>query len=128
MFLEILIATALADGHLDAAERNVLEHCASSLGFNDIEYHSILRRLQASQHMHGSQPSASNRLSDAYKVLGANKDTSMDDIKKNYRRLMNQHHPDKLVAKGLPQEMMDMASKKTMEIKEAYELIKQARE
>jgi len=40
---------------------------------------------------------------------------------------MNQHHPDKLVAKGLPQEMMDMANRKTMEIKSAYELIKKSR-
>ena len=37
---------------------------------------------------------------------------------------MSQHHPDKLVAKGLPEEMIKMATEKTQEIKSAYELIK----
>ena len=37
---------------------------------------------------------------------------------------MNQHHPDKLVAKGLPEEMIDLATRKTQDIKAAYELIK----
>jgi DnaJ like chaperone protein len=40
---------------------------------------------------------------------------------------MNQHHPDKLVAKGLPEEMMKLATEKTQEIKKAYEQIKTAR-
>ncbi|MFA7388435.1 MAG: co-chaperone DjlA, partial [Thiohalobacteraceae bacterium] len=43
------------------------------------------------------------------------------------RRLMNQHHPDKLVAKGLPEEMVSLATEKTQEIKAAYETIKAAR-
>ena len=43
------------------------------------------------------------------------------------RRLMNQHHPDKLVAKGLPEEMIDIATQKTQDIKAAYELIKKHR-
>jgi DnaJ like chaperone protein len=129
MFLEILIAIALADGDLDAAERHALEHSARTLGFSDFEYQQILRRLQASQHMHrGGNQSTSSKLTDAYKLLGVNKDASDQELKAAYRRLMNQHHPDKLVAKGLPQEMMDIASRKTMEIKEAYELIRKQRE
>jgi DnaJ like chaperone protein len=40
---------------------------------------------------------------------------------------MSQHHPDKLVSKGLPEEMMKLATEKTQEIKEAYERIKQFR-
>lgn len=128
MFMEILIATALADGALDAAERRVLEHSARLLGFSEFEYQQILRRLQASQHMHqGGRQSASSKLADAYKLLGVAKDADDKELKSAYRKLMNQHHPDKLVAKGLPREMMEIASKKTMEIKEAYELIKQER-
>ncbi len=127
MFLEILVATALADGSLHAAERRVLLHCAGTLGFSQQEFDFLLRRQQASSHMHSGQPSAASKLSDAYKLLGVSKDAGDDEIKKAYRRLMNQHHPDKLVAKGLPQEMMDIATKKTMEIKEAYELIRNSR-
>ncbi len=128
MFMEIQIATALADGDLHAAERVVLQQCANTLGFNDFEFRLLLQRHQAGSHMHTGQSSATSKLNDAYKVLGVSKDDSMEDVKKAYRRLLNQHHPDKLVAKGLPQEMMDMAGKKTMEIKEAYELIKKARD
>jgi DnaJ like chaperone protein len=40
---------------------------------------------------------------------------------------MNQHHPDKLVAKGLPEEMMKLAAQKTDEIRKAYERIKEVR-
>jgi DnaJ like chaperone protein len=41
--------------------------------------------------------------------------------------MMNQHHPDKLVAKGLPEEMMKLASQKTHELKTAYEQIRRQR-
>jgi DnaJ like chaperone protein len=49
------------------------------------------------------------------------------ELKKAYRKLMNQNHPDKLVAKGLPEEMLDIATQKTQGIKAAYELIKNHR-
>ena len=48
-------------------------------------------------------------------------------MKKAYRRLMNQHHPDKLIAKGLPEEMVRLATEKTQEIKAAYEQVKKSR-
>jgi len=48
-------------------------------------------------------------------------------LKKTYRRLMSQHHPDKLVAKGLPDEMIKDATEKTQQIKKAYEIIKESR-
>jgi len=128
MFMEIQLATAMADGNLHAAERAMLAQCAGALGFSQFEFNLLLKRHQASRHMHAGQPSASSRLNDAYRILGVSKDDSMEEIKKAYRRLLNQHHPDKLVAKGLPQEMMELAGKKTMEIKEAYDLIKNARD
>ena len=128
MFMEIQMATALADGDLHASERAMLQHCAEVLGFSDFEFRLLLQRQQAGSHMHNGQHSSASQLTDSYKVLGVSKDASDEEIKKAYRRLMNQHHPDKLVAKGLPQEMMDMASKKTMQIKAAYELIKTSRE
>ena len=49
------------------------------------------------------------------------------ELKKAYRKLISQHHPDKLVSKGLPEEMMKIATEKTREIKEAYEFIKEHR-
>ena len=64
---------------------------------------------------------------EAYEALGVSEDASDVEIKKAYRRLMNQHHPDKLVSKGLPEEMIKLATEKTQEIKSAYETIKKAR-
>jgi DnaJ like chaperone protein len=49
------------------------------------------------------------------------------EIKKAYCRLMSQNHPDKLVSRGLPKEMLAMATKKTKAIQKAYELIERAR-
>ncbi|MDX1492353.1 MAG: co-chaperone DjlA [Pseudohongiellaceae bacterium] len=126
MFLEILMATALADGSLSAKERQHLESIASSLGFNQMMFNALLSRMSAQFRFQGDV-SPKDRLEDAYKVLGVSKDTPMADVKKAYRRLMSQHHPDKLVAKGLPEEMMEVATKKTQEIKSAYEVIKEAR-
>ena len=63
----------------------------------------------------------------ADKILAVAPDASDDAVKKAYRRLLNQHHPDKLVAKGLPEEMMKLASEKTHEIRKAYERIRAAR-
>jgi DnaJ like chaperone protein len=127
MFLEILTATALADGAIHPSERRILQHASGTLGFSTAEFNMILQRMQAGQHMHQRPENSASALNDAYKLLGVDKQASDQDIKKAYRRLMNQHHPDKLVAKGLPQEMMDMANQKTMEIKAAYELIKKSR-
>lgn len=127
MFLEILTATALADGSLHPVERQVLESTAAALGFSPQEFQNILQRLQAGRHMHQQPANSASALNDAYKLLGLAKNASDEDLKKAYRRLMSQHHPDKLVSKGLPQEMMELAHQKTMEIKAAYELIRNSR-
>ena len=66
-------------------------------------------------------------ISSAYKILGINKTASDAEVKKAYRRLMSQHHPDKLIAKGLPEEMIKLATEKTQKIKAAYEQIKKSR-
>ena len=66
-------------------------------------------------------------IKDAYKVLGVQNDASDAEVKKAYRRLMSQHHPDKLVSKGLPDEMIRIATDRTHEIRKAYENIRSNR-
>lgn len=120
MFLEIQIATALADGKVDASEKRVLYTIGDILGFsrNEIDHlFNIANNAEASSSDHLT-------LSQAYKILGINKGSSESEVKKAYRRLMSQHHPDKLVAKGLPEEMIALATVKTQEIRKAYDLIK----
>lgn len=124
MFLEILIATAFADNTLDAAEHNALKRIAADIGFSPQQLEQLIRMVGAQQsHGQTQRPSIDN----AYAVLGVSRDISDAELKKTYRRLMSQHHPDKLVAKGMPEEMIKLANEKTGEIKSAYEQIKQSR-
>ena len=82
-------------------------------------------------HMQGQAGYASRNtassLDEAYQVLGVAKTASDAEVTKAYRRLMNQNHPDKLVAKGLPESMMKAAEEKTRSIRAAYETICAAR-
>lgn len=131
MFLEIQLQAAYADGVLDKAEEALLARICKRLGVPLDQLHRLEEMLKAgfgqgSGRSPGHQP-RSRSLADAYAILGSDKSASDAEIKKAYRRLMSQHHPDKLVSKGLPEEMMRDATEKTQQIKEAYEQIKQSR-
>lgn len=128
LFLEIQIQVAFADGELDSYERRALHQIAMLLGFSTTELDHLLEMIIAGAQFHQrqGQPKAStskHQLANAYKVLGVVEESSEADIKKAYRKLMSQHHPDKLVAKGLPPEMMEVAKQKTQDIQAAYEMI-----
>lgn len=131
LFLEIQIRAASADGAIDSSEKRILEQLASLLGFDNYQLASIISRVQAGQHYQQQQQntSQSNRsgLANAYQILGLDASCSDQELKRTYRRLMAQHHPDKLVAKGLPEEMIKLATEKTQEIKGAYDIIRKAR-
>jgi len=60
-------------------------------------------------------------------LLDVEKSAEKAEVKRAYRKLMSQHHPDKLVAKGLPPEMIKLATEKTQHIRSAYDLIKESR-
>ena len=126
MFLEIITATAFADGSMDEDEKQVLEEIALDLGYDHSDFEALLARLSGQANF-TADASSSQKLSSAYDLLAVSASVEDKDLKKAYRRQMNQHHPDKLVAKGLPEEMIDIATKKTQEIKSAYELIKSHR-
>lgn len=139
MFLEVQITMALADGTIHAHERAILHRVGKHLGFAGFMIDQLIKMVQAQQGFHrysqqgqtsgghgGTQyeaPSAPS-VEQAYQVLGVKSSDDEKAVKRAYRRLMSQHHPDKLVAKGLPEEMIKMATEKTQEIKSAYELIK----
>jgi len=66
-------------------------------------------------------------LDDAYKALGVTKDSTDAEIKRAYRKLMSQYHPDKLIGQGLPEDMIAMATEQAKEIQLAHDLIKKTR-
>ena len=103
MFLEILIATAYADNQFDQSEHAALQYIAKQIGFTAAQLNHLIKMVSAQQqysHHTGTQNTQSS-LTQAYAVLGINKNITDKELKKTYRRLMSQHHPDKLVAKGL---------------------------
>ncbi len=134
VLLEILLQVALADGQLHEAEEAVLVRVAEGLGVPRAQFQQILNMLLAQAQFAGagggyrggagpSRPS----LAQAYQVLGVSESASNPEIKKAYRKLMSEHHPDKLAARGVPEEMIRMATEKTAEISKAYEMIKENR-
>lgn len=137
MFLEIQIQAGYADGSLSQLETALLRHVCGQLGISDMRFEMMHQRIKAErafagqgyQQQGGGQPSytPADKLKEAYQVIGVEASASDAVLKKAYRRLMSQHHPDKLVAKGLPEEMMRLAKEKTQEIQATYDLIKQHR-
>ncbi|MDB9933536.1 co-chaperone DjlA [Candidatus Thioglobus sp.] len=122
MFLEIQIQATYADGVCDDKEYDALKYIAQKLRF---PIHELERLIQ--QFSVASGKSSKLTIDDAYVILGADKSLTDKELKRAYRRLLAQHHPDKLVAKGLPDEMIKLANDKTQEIISAYELIKKHR-
>ena len=151
MFLEIQIQAAWADGIMLPEEEQALLGIAAVLGFTDHTYRQLEMLVRFSMGMmggaSGEQTSAGGangtnsgagqrrvspgveRMSarDAHKALGVEPGDDKATVKRAYRRLMSQHHPDKLVARGLPEEMIELATDKTQHIQKAYEKIKESR-
>jgi len=132
MFIEILLHAAYADGHMHESERHIFHRICSRMNISEFEYKRLEKMVHAQQAFHGqagqSQKPRKEILSEAYQALGVEASASDAEVKKAYRRQMNQHHPDKLVSKGLPEEMIKLATEKTQEIKLAYETICKDRE
>ena len=125
MFIEIQFQAAYSDGQLTNIEKNILLHICNQLGFSEVDfvrfdamhrsgfYHEKKSRHQSDSRARYSSTNLS--LFDAYEILGVKDNNNYAEVKKSYRKLMSQHHPDKLVSKGLPDEMMKMATKKAQE-------------
>lgn len=130
-FIEIQIDFAMADGDLSQPNKAALQFICHQLGINSLDFdgfekeHRTFHAYQKQQeeyHLGHSSP-----LENAYNLLGVSATHSNLEIKKIYRRLMNQNHPDKLIAKGFPPQMIELATQKTQQIQHAYETIKKRR-
>ena len=152
MFLQVQVQAAFADSELHENEKEVLYVIAEELGLSRMQFEQMIAMEMAAraftqggfyhqyqqgayqggyqyqqQNSGGYQHASGPTLNDAYKVLGVTESDEQQAVKRAYRRLMNEHHPDKLVAKGLPPEMMEMAKEKTQQIQAAYDLICKAK-
>jgi len=129
MLLEIEVRAALAGNDLEGPVRGALAGIAHDLGFTGLELAALeaALRLQQGRGQRASPARPGVRLATAYEVLGIAAAASDDAVKKAYRRQMNDNHPDKLIARGLPESMQELAKQKTQRIREAYEVICEAR-
>ncbi len=110
-----LFQIALADGVVHPNELTYLKKVARAFGLSNQDFDRI-----QSAHM-GSDNA------DPYKILGITRDMSDDEIKKTYRKLSRENHPDTLIAKGMPQEFIDVANQKMASINAAYDQVSKER-
>jgi DnaJ like chaperone protein len=135
-FVELQLRAALAGNGMSPPARAVLVRAAERLGLSSPEFARMEAALRA---RHGSRSqgggwsggpnrtSSSDSLASCYAELEVAASSSNQEVTKAYRRQMSRHHPDKLVANGLPESMAQVAKERTQRIQEAYEEIRAAR-
>ncbi len=127
VLLVYLIVMAVADGHLHPAEEALLTDIAAYLGYDQATFRHMMDMVMNQAHFGGGQVTTAAALDDAYKALGVSKESTDAEIKRAYRKLMSQYHPDKLIGQGMPEDMVAMATEQSKEIQVAYDLIKKSR-
>jgi DnaJ like chaperone protein len=130
LFLQVQVAAVAADGEVHPAEHAMLVRVARRMGLSerDVAQLEALLRAAAGGPATAGAPPTQQRLEDAYTALGVTPDASASDIKRAYRKLISENHPDKLAAKGLPENMRKIAEERAREINAAYDLLKKARQ
>ncbi|MER2493273.1 co-chaperone DjlA [Catenovulum sediminis] len=130
IYMEIQIQAALANGYLHPNAKAILIQVGKTLGFQPTEIESFIKQAEGSSHYRShKQQNSSNQISldDAYQILGLSPSADDKLIKKTYKKLMSQHHPDKLSAQGLPEQALKMANEKAQDIQAAYGAIRAQR-
>lgn len=127
LFLQLQTMAVAADGQVHAAEHDMLVRIARRLGLSERDVAQLEALLRTGGQRAPGGPPPASRLKDAYEALGLKEGATPAEIKRQYRRLMSQNHPDKLAARGLPESMRAVAEERSREINTAYDLIKEAR-
>lgn len=114
VMIDILLRVAVSDGRMTASEEQLILSAVRIFNFGTHRYEQLKSRyVQAADA--------------AYAVLGCEADASDEEVKRCYRQRVQEYHPDKIAAKGLPDEFTRFAQDKFREIQDAWEQIKAAR-
>jgi DnaJ like chaperone protein len=113
-FVDLLFQVVMADGRVHPAEESALKSIARIFRISDEQYNSL-------------KAGYIDELDKYYRVLDCTPESSNEEIKSNYKKLVKDFHPDTIVSKGLPEEFTDFAAKRFREIQEAYEKIRKER-
>jgi DnaJ like chaperone protein len=108
MMVQLLFKIAMADGHMHPDEERFIVEMASIFDLSQTEYQQI-RALYIKEN------------DQAYRILGVSKNVSDAELKKAYRSLVREYHPDKIQAKGVPEDFVKVANEKMAEINKAYD-------
>ena len=108
IFYELLFELAMADGELHPAEERILKRVPNIFNLTENTFKELYEKYVSN-------------ITDYYQVLGVNKNMSFSEIRKIYLKKRKEFHPDMLISKGLPEELIEKAKIKFIEIQEAYE-------
>jgi DnaJ like chaperone protein len=140
LLLVYLAGVAMADGEMDEAENELLASIAVKLGYSQQAFKQLMAMIQGQNRFGGdyghqqyrqaggSAPrGATHTLEDAYQALGVSASSSDKEVKRAYRKLISQYHPDKLIGQGVPEDMIKAATERSKEIHAAHDLIEKHR-
>jgi len=123
--LEYLLNLAFIDNDFSKTEFMITEDIANAMEIKKSDFESMISQFE--QYYAQKQNSKQLSLEKAYEILGASASDEMSTIKKKYRQLVKENHPDIITGQGASQSIIDEATKKLQEINESYELIKKER-
>ena len=109
--INILFYIAEADGNISDSELQMIEHIAQIFGLSEIQFNSIKESRKSSDKLN------------PYIVLESKPDDEIDIIRKRYLKLSKEHHPDLLMSKGVPQEVIDESKAKMRSINSAWDQV-----
>ena len=109
--INILFYIAEADGNISKSELNMIENIARIFGLNEKQFNSIKESRKSSEKLN------------PYIVLESSSDDNIENIRKKYIKLSKEHHPDLLISKGVPEEVIEESKKKMRAINSAWDQI-----
>ncbi|MCB9481823.1 MAG: co-chaperone DjlA [Desulfobacteraceae bacterium] len=115
LMIDVLFRVASSDGSIILDEEILIKNTSLLFGFSDAKFNSIKSKYSKINSSH------------YYAVLNCSPSDDTAHIKKQYRKLVSEYHPDKIVSKGLPDEFVELANEKFREIQEAYEAVSKER-
>jgi len=110
--INILFYIAESDGNISESELKMIENIAQIFGLTEIQFNSIRESRKSSDKLN------------PYIVLESNPDDTIEIIRKRYLKLSKEHHPDLLISKGVPQEVIDESKAKMRTINSAWDQVK----
>ena len=112
--LNLLITIAQADGKITIPEIKYLKKVGDIFGFSNVDFERIYS-------------SKSGVYTDPYKILGVSRNATVQEIKRKWKQLAINHHPDRLISQGVPEDLIQKSTSRLKEINNAWDTIQNQR-